>query len=195
MKHIYVYTLILLTLASCTPKDAISIEHIISDEIVTITRAPNNKILDSVCLNIPLEFKLNIPSNIKYLSIDYITNNHYLSIPSDVIIYNKQGIQKPILDFEEYLIEKKPFNIIIRERNHLISLDGAKKILSKYKKSSQSLDDLKFGDTIKIAPYNEFRKQNPLVLKELLKIGDTIIVTTRMKEKDTYKPKKIKINW
>jgi hypothetical protein len=193
MNNICIYICILLILASCGHQENISVEHTISDEIVTITQSSNNKNSDSVCLNIPLEFKLNIPSNIEYFSIDNIINNHYLSIPSDVVIYNKQD-KKPIFDFKEYLTPTKPFNIIIREKNHLISKHYATELLKKYN-INYSLENLKLGDTIKLVSYNQFRKENPLLLNEFRKIGDTIIITTRKKGEEIYKPKKIKINW
>ncbi len=191
--NLYFYICGFLILTSCRHHEDISVEHIISDEVVTITRASNNKNLDSVCLNIPLEFKLNILSDVKFLSIDCIINNHYLSIPSDVVIYNKQD-KKAIFDFKEYLTIKKPLNIIIRERNHLISIDDAEKLI-KYKKENISVHNLKFGDTIKLETYSQFRKNNPIFLNEFEKVGDTLIIAIRKKKEDIYKPKKIKINW
>lgn len=184
---------VFLILTSCRPHENVSVEHIISDEIVTITRAPNNKNLDSVCLNIPLEFKLNISSDIKYLSIDNIIDNHYLSIPSDVVIYNKLE-NKPIFDFKEYLTMNKPFTIIIRERNHLISKNYARELLKRYN-ISNSLEHFKIDDTIKLVSYNQFRKENPFIVNDLRKVEDTIIITTRKKGEEIYKPKKIKISW
>ncbi|KAF2082933.1 hypothetical protein [Flavobacterium sharifuzzamanii] len=191
--NLYMYMLGFLILTSCRSHENVSVEHIISDEIVTITRAPNNKKLDSVCLNVPLEFKLNISSDIKYLSIDNIIDNHYLSTPSDVVIYDKLE-NKPIFDFKEYLTMNKPFTIIIRERNHLISKNYAIELLKKYN-ISNSIEHFKLGDTIKLVSYKEFRKENPLFLSDLEKVGDTILITTRKKEEEIYKPKKIKINW
>ncbi|MFC0780984.1 hypothetical protein [Flavobacterium sp. HJSW_4] len=190
----YIYALVLLILVSCNSKPKPALEEIISDEFVTITKSMIEVESDSVCLNLPLEFKIKLPSSVNYLSANLIDNGHYLSTPNDFLIYNKEQPKKVIFDFEQYLLVGKPFKIIIKKRNHLVSKKDAQELLKKYSKK-KSLNNLKKGDTINLIPYDIFRKDNPNFLNELRRIEDKIRITTSCKGEDFFNSQDFKINW
>ncbi|KAF2079027.1 hypothetical protein [Flavobacterium sharifuzzamanii] len=197
MKKKIILVFMVFCIYSCNRKDSIFIKEIISDEMVTITpilKKGSSK--DSVAIVIPMEFEIKT-NNSSLKSIDFyvVINQKILMQITEYEIYDKKNKNKPINDLDAYLSSDKSFNIIIKEKKHLISVKDAMKILSKYKKDNKLLYNLKFGDTIKIEPYSQFRKNNPIFLNELRKIGDTLIITTRKKNEKIYIPKKNKINW
>lgn len=188
----YIYALVLLILVSCKSKPVV--EEIISDEFVTITKSMKEVKSDSVCLNIPLEFKIKLSSSVNYLSANIIDNGHYLSTPNDFLIYNKEYPKKVIFDFEQYLLVGKPFKIIIKKRNYLVSKKGAQELLNKYS-IKKSLNNLKKEDTISLISYDKFRKDNPQFLKELRRVEDKIRITTNCKGEELFYSQDFKINW
>jgi len=194
MKKIMFLGALLCLTNSCKKKEPISIEEINSDEIVTITH--NEKKIqtgDSVDIHFPKEFKIVMNSdNIIDLSIYYFINKRTLMNITDYEISEKIN-KKPILSFKSYLSSKKPIDIIIKERNHLISKNEAKELLKKYN-INQSLDNLKFGDTIKLIPYNQFRKENNSTINDLKKINDSIFFRVTSNEGKVF-TKGEKINW
>ncbi|WP_428229314.1 hypothetical protein [Flavobacterium sp.] len=196
MRKIIFLALIICTLNSCKRSEYINIKQIISDQIVTIT--PNLKkidVKDSVSINIPIEFEIETyDSSLESIDLYYVINRKNLMQISEFEMFTNNDKNKPINSLKSYLSVEKPLRIILREKNHLISKNYARELLKKYN-INHSLENLKLGDTIKLISYNQFRKENPLLLNELRKIGDTIIITTRKKGEEIYKPKKIKINW
>ena len=193
-KPIFFLVLIIFSITSCKKKESIYLREIVSDEIVTIT--PNLKKTvneDSVLINIPAEFEMQIyDSSLESIDLYYVIDKKTLMQISEFEMFSKRN--KPINGLEPYLSVEKPIRIILREKNHLISNNYAKELLERYN-INKTLENFKLGDTIKLVSYNRFRKDNLFFINELRKIGDTIIITTRKKGEDIYKPKKIKINW
>lgn len=186
----------MLLLFSCKQKEPIIVEQIISKEVVTIL--PNLKkpsIKDSVVISIPLEFKVTMNSSVDYVVWLYRVDNRTLW--DDVIdyqVYKKQNKSEPIyqLDSDKSLIDV-PIGIIIKERNHLISKVDAEKLLKKYN-IIRSLDNLKFGDTIKLTSYDKFRIDNKSLVSDFEKINDSIhFKAIRGRKENFYIVKKI--NW
>lgn len=193
MKKIMFLGALLCLTNSCKNKEPISIEEINSDEMVTITHNPKKQTGDSVDIHFPKEFKIVMNSdNIIDLSIYYFINKRTLMNITDYEISEKIN-KKPILSFKSYLSSKKPIDIIIKERNHLISKNEAKELLKKYN-INQSLDNLKFRDTIKLIPYNQFRKENNSTINDLKKINDSIFFRVTSNEGKVF-VKGEKINW
>ena len=189
-KPIFFLVLIIFSITSCKKKESIYLREIVSDEIVTIT--PNLKKTvneDSVLINIPAEFEMQIyDSSLESIDLYYVIDKKTLMQISEFEMFSKRNSLEP------YLSVEKPIRIILREKNHLISNNYAKELLERYN-INKTLENFKLGDTIKLVSYNRFRKDNLFFINELRKIGDTIIITTRKKGEDIYKPKKIKINW
>ncbi len=171
------------------------IKQISSNEMVTITPDFKNKTSkDSVSINIPVEFEIKTNSSLESIDLYYVVNRKVLMQINEFEVFKKDNKTKPINNLKPYLSVEKPLRVILREENHLISKNQAQELLKKYHRI-QSLENFKLGDTIEIEPYSQFRKNNPIFLNELRKIGDTLIITTRIKGEEIYKPKKIKINW
>ncbi|MDR7371011.1 hypothetical protein [Flavobacterium aquidurense] len=195
MKHTYINIILFLSLMSCESKKPIVVKQTISNEIVTILPSLKNPLIkDSIVISIPTEFEITINSSkLIGLSLYYKINKKTLiDHIFDYQVYNKQNKTEPIYSFES-LSTDKPINIIIKERNHLISKKEGYELLKKYH-IKRSIDNLKFGDTIKLAPYNEFRKKNNSIINDLKKINDSIFFrVTTGKEKPLII--KEKINW
>lgn len=195
MKRIYFYAFTFLII-SCREKEPVTIKEIVSNEVVAITfNAKKTFAKDSVSIIIPIELEINLHENsLIFFDIDFFMNKKYMMIVDDYEIYDTQNKTKSLSSFKPYLSIKKPFKIIIKERSHLISLFDAKKIQKKYN-INQSIDNLKFGDTIQLVPYSQFRKDNPEILNELRRIEDKIRITTSGKGEDFFYSQDFKINW
>jgi len=197
MKKKYSFSLLILLLVSCKTKEPIEINQIDSKEVVTILSSLKNPLLkDSVVLSIPAEFKITINSS----NLGYIVWRYHLDgkvLLDDVVdyqVYNKKNRLKLIhnLNFDE-IPKDKFIDIIVKERNHLISKIEADNLLKKYR-INKLITNLKMGDTIKLVPYNKFRSENKDIINSLKKIQDSIdFKVMRGKEENFYITKKI--NW
>jgi len=194
--NLILYFLVYTLLNSCTPNEPIKIKQIESDEMVTIFKNVKNgpDQNDSISLTVPIEFRLIVnESKVKGLSLYYFVDKKLLSDHLfDYQVYNKNNKRKPIYSLEPYF-EYNPLNIIIKERNHLISKDDANILLKKYN-IKQSLNNLKIGDTIKLIPFNQLIKENKKILEELNKIDDSIFFRITLNKGEVSVIKQ-KINW
>lgn len=180
---------------SCNLEKKIKIKQIASNENILIYKSFRNVKSDSISLDIPIEFDLNINefSDVRSFIIYYYSNQKYLSNIIDYKIYSKENL-KIIYAIEELNPKNIPNKILIRSGNYLISEEDAKLLLKKYNKTNKLLKDLKFGDTIKIIPLNQFRMENKNIINELSKANDSIIFRINL-DKDNPILVKQKINW
>ncbi|MDR7371008.1 hypothetical protein [Flavobacterium aquidurense] len=195
MKNTFLYILVPLALVSCKHKEPIAVQQIASNEMVTILpNLKNPQIKDSIPISIPTEFKIMVnSSNLIDLDVFYLLDGkRLLDDFIDYQVYNKKNKRKPIHTLKPYLSSDKPINIIIKERNHLISKKDANELLKKYD-INLSLNNLKFGDTIKLTTYNKFRIDNKQLINGFNKISDSIIFVVWSKGGKTIYKKKI--NW
>lgn len=197
MRHSNMIILICILFFSCESKKPIEIKQITSKQIVTIDNnyMDRNKIKDSFRISIPTEYEIKINSDVYYITWFYKINNKILN-PSrlDYQVYDKQNIEEEILELNfDKPFNKTTINIIVKERNHLISKKDAMRLLKKYN-IEKSLDHLKFGDTIKLTNYDKFRSQNKYFINELNKINDSIRFRS-MKKDGTFFYLDKKINW
>jgi len=192
-----IYTLLIIILFSCNSRTPIDVKQINSQETVTILPSLKNPLIkDSVSLSIPIELQININSSkVSYITWNYIVNGKSLYDDTfDYQVYNKQNKTHPINNLNANdLSQNKKINIILKERNHLISIKDAKELLKKYN-INRSLDNLKFGDTIKLTTYDKFKKENKEVIRNIAKINDTISFKVTRGEKYFFFLDK-KINW
>ncbi|WP_121361432.1 hypothetical protein [Flavobacterium johnsoniae] len=189
----YINILLIFFLASCEPKEPVSVKEIISNEVVTILpNVKNPSIRDSIPLSVPIEFEITInSSNLKTLDLFcLIDGKRLLDDFLDYQVYDKQNKSKPIHTLD---LSSKKITIIIKERNHLISKKDALKLLKKYK-INQSLDNLKFGDTLKLISSNKFRKENEAMINEFNKVNDSLVFRAILNGGKMILVKK-KINW
>ncbi len=196
MKKIFLYCFTFFLLISCKKTEPVSLKEIISNEIVVITyNSKKSSINDSVSIIIPLKFEVIINKNsLKYFKIDFFKNKKYKMIVDDYEIYDPLNNLKPLLNFNTYLSSKEPFYILLKEKKQLISKKDAQKLMKKYN-SNQSLDQLKFGDTLNLISYDIFRKDNAEILKELRRTEDKIRITTSGKGENYFNSQDFKINW
>lgn len=193
----YPFILILVTaLISCQEKSVLEVKQLETKEIVTILPSLKNLFVkDSVVLSITSEFQITMDSSVDYVVWLYRVDNKTLRDGSfDYQVYKKQNKTKVIyqLDSDKSIINK-PIDIIIKERNHLISKTDARKLLKKYNQN-RSLDNLKFGDTIKLVAYDKFRNENKALINDFEKINDSIHFKAIRGGKENFYIVK-KINW
>ena len=179
---------------SCKQEEPISIEEIDSNEIVTITyneKKTDSK--DSVDIHFPREFKIRMNStDISDFKIYYVIDKKVLMNIIEYEVLDKMT-KKNIIAFGSYISNKENFNIIIKERNHLISKKQANQLLLKYN-INQKLEGLKFGDTVKLVPYNRFRTENTVIIASLRKVEDSIFFRVTSNKGEAF-VKGEKINW
>lgn len=189
----YINILFIFFLASCQSKEPVSVKEIISNEVVTILpNVKNPSIKDSIPLSVPIEFEITInSSNLKTLDLFcLIDGKRLLDDFLDYQVYDKQNKSKPIHTLD---LSSKKITIIIKERNHLISKKDAVNLLKKYNKN-QSIENLKFRDTIKFINANKFKMENKVIINEFNKVNDSLVFRALLEGGKMILVKK-KINW
>lgn len=188
MKTIFI-SLIIFLLSNCGQQ--LKIQQITSNEPVKIFINPTNIKKDSINLSLPTEIKMNINNNYIGSSTTYYSMDRNYSSPiNDFILYNKKSKKKiyGISDFDE-----GDLNFVVEYKSFYISKKLAENILDKYRIDKKKLD-LKYGDTIKTVPYNQFRKDNPEIVSRLNKTPDSITFNFT-NSRDVKLMKSVKINW
>jgi hypothetical protein len=194
MKNILILIVCWFGIISCSHDKQKIIKQIPSNQIVTLYKSYRNSKNDSINLDIPIEFILNVNklSNLRSFSIYYYSNNKSLQEIIDYKIYDKKS-KKTIYAIEELKKEDLPNQILIRGNNSLISTSSAENLFKKYK-INKSINSLKFGDTVKLVPYKIFKKDNNSIINELKKIDDSIVFRINIGKEDPILIKK-KIDW
>ena len=190
--RIMIRFLIFVSIYSCkNQENRLGFNQNISNEFVYITPDMYSASRDSLKIDIPLEFYIKNNSNKNY---DYVETTFYIN-KEYVDLGNYQNIDKKRRS--EYEIHWKlsrgeSNNIISRIEKLYISIDDAKKVFKKY---AVNKDIENFRDSAKIAPYKQFRKDFPGIIKKMEKIPDVVEITKRSKEKKAYDSQRFKINW
>jgi hypothetical protein len=192
------FNVIILFLASCESKEPISINQIVSSEVVTLedNYKDLSKIKDSVRISIPTEFEISVnSSNVSFISWTYVLDGKSLYYGvSDYQAYNRQNKTKPINHLSLNMLPNiNPISIIVKERCHLISKKEAQALMKKYNVNS-SLDHLQFGDTIKLIPFNKFIIENKALIKGFAEKEDSLNFRIVMKDQSLLYVNK-KIDW
>ncbi|MDY3319407.1 hypothetical protein PG637_08375 [Riemerella anatipestifer] len=193
INNIIILILIFLCIYSCKNQEAnIGFTQNISDEWVYIIPNVYAPTRDSLKIDIPIEFKIKNNSSRNY---DYIETIFYID---KKYIYTgdfkniDKSTRKVKYDEEWELPKGEEDEIISRVKVLYINKDDAKRVFEKY---SIQKDIEKFRDSVKIAPYKQFRKDFPEVIKKMDKTPDIVEVVVRYKNDKTYKSQKFKINW
>lgn len=193
MEKLY-FILIFFVLVSCQPKKIMTVDQIPSNEKVQIYFDVRNPNKDSVNISIPLEYKLfKKQKKIYSLGITFISNKKDLEELRDFRIYNKVN-HKLLYATVELTPDEIPENLIITENDIRISRKEAQELLLKYD-INKDISQIKDLDTINLIAYNQFKKDNPAIIKKIKKINDSIIFRVR----DGKNPKSFiiakKIDW
>ena len=186
MKNTIFILIALLVIISC--KNTSYIEEITSERNVGITLRKyyddeKDTVVTTYGIVIPVEFKLDI----NYKNIRKTTS----------LYYTRDG--KPTGDYENYRIFNGDTNIpIFYEENNWgypyfpnsiylvddelnLTKEEAEAFIKKYRPTA-SLEEIKsHKDTVVLAPYSKFRKENPEFIEKLRKEPDTLTLYIRFK--------------
>ncbi|OCA76688.1 hypothetical protein BBI01_21995 [Chryseobacterium artocarpi] len=181
------FYIICLVLFSCKSreKEVISQEkNDINSKVIVIK---DHKSLDNekVLISFPLKFKLYKDSETLDKLFLITNDNKLLYQITDYMFFDENN--RPIYDIEKKSTSNQDLivNVVIKDIPVL---------KSDFDRNSTSLiDDLDKTGTVKYN-YVEFKQKNPLVFKQLNKIGDTIIVRSFSKNK-LLNEKRIRVNW
>ena len=187
MRNTIFILIALLTIISC--KNTSYIEEITSERNVGITLreyydGEKGAVVTSLGIIIPIEFKLDI----NYKNIHKITS----------LYYTRDG--KPTGDYENYRIFNGDTNIpIFYEENNWgypyfpssiylidekldLTKEEAEAFIKKYHPTA-SVEEIKSDkDTIVLAPYSKFRKENPEFIEKLRNVPDSLILILTFKK-------------
>ena len=186
MRNTIFILIALLTIISC--KNTSYIEEITSERNVGITLrkyydGEKGAVVTSLGIIIPVEFKLDI----NYKDVRKTAS----------LYYTRDG--KPTGDYENYRIFNGDTNIPIfyEEKNwgypyfpnsiYLVddelnlTKDEAEAFIKKYRPTASAEEIKSDKDTIVLAPYSKFRKENPEFIEKLRKEPDTLTLYIRFK--------------
>ena len=200
MRNTIFILIALLTIISC--KNTSYIEEITSERNVGITLreyydGEKGAVVTSLGIIIPIEFKLDI----NYKNIRKTTS----------LYYTRDG--KPTGDYENYRIFNGDTNIpIFYEENNWgypyfpnsiylvddelnLTKEEAEAFIKKYRPTA-SLEEIKsHKDTVVLAPYSKFRKENPEFIEKLRKEPDTLTLWLSLKNEKEPKIIDKGIHW
>ena len=187
MKNTIFILIALLTIISC--KNTSYIEEIISERNVGITLRKyyddeKDTVVTTYGIVIPIEFKLDINyKNIrKTTSFYYFRNeknaggngNNYCIFNGDTnipIFYEEKNWGYPYFPNSIYLVDD--------ELN--LTKDEAEAFIKKYRPTASAEEIKSDKDTVVLAPYSKFRKENPEFIEKLRKEPDTLTLWLSLK--------------
>ena len=187
MRNTIFILIALLTIISC--KNTSYIEEITSERNVGITLreyydGEKGAVVTSLGIIIPIEFKLDI----NYKNVRKTTS----------LYYTRDG--KPTGDYENYRIFNGDTNIpIFYEENNWgypyfpssiylvddelnLTKEEAEAFIKKYRPTASAEEIKSDKDTIVLAPYSKFRKENPEFIEKLRKEPDTLTLWLSFKK-------------
>ena len=186
MKNTIFILIALLTIISC--KNTSYIEEITSERNVGITLreyydGEKGAVVTSLGIIIPVEFKLDINYKDvrKTASLYYTrdgkptaTNGNYRIFNGDTnipIFYEENNWGYPYFPSSIYLIDEKLD----------LTKEEAEAFIKKYHPTASAEEIKSDKDTIVLAPYSKFRKENPEFIEKLRKEPDTLALYIRFK--------------
>ena len=186
MKNTIFILIALLTIISC--KNTSYIEEITSERNVGITLreyydGEKGAVVTSLGIIIPVEFKLDINYKDvrKTASLYYTrdgkptaTNGNYRVFNGDTnipIFYEENNWGYPYFPSSIYLIDEKLD----------LTKEEAEAFIKKYHPTASAEEIKSDKDTIVLAPYSKFRKENPEFIEKLRKEPDTLTLYIRFK--------------
>ena len=189
MKNTIFILIALLTIISCK-NTSYYMEEIISERNVGITLRKyyddeKDTVVTTYGIVIPVEFKLDINyKNIhKTTSFRYIRNdksaggngNNYCIFNGDTnkpIFYEENNWGYPYFPSSIYLIDEKLD----------LTKEEAEAFIKKYRPTASAEEIKSDKDTIVLAPYSKFRKENPEFIEKLRKEPDTLTLWLSFKK-------------
>lgn len=191
MKNLVLSFLVVL-LTSCNTSNYTNILQTVSSNAVIIRPDIYSPTRDSLKIEIPLEFTIinNTDRDFDFLTLGLLYNNNIIPVMDDFDITDGQN--NGLSRFDLKIKKSDSLHFISYSKISYITASDAKKIFKNY---SINNDVGKFRDSVKLVPYNQFRKDFPEVIKELERIPDSLEITTSNKTDKTFTSQRIKINW
>ena len=200
MRNTIFILIALLTIISC--KNTSYIEEITSERNVGITLRKyyddeKDTVVTTYGIVIPIEFKLDI----NYKNIRKTTS----------LYYTRDG--KPTGDYENYRIFNGDTNIpIFYEENNWgypyfpnsiylvddelnLTKEEAEAFIKQYHPTASAEEIKSDKDTVVLAPYSKFRKENPEFIEKLRNVPDTLTLYIRFKNEKEPKIIEKRIHW
>ncbi|MBF7091752.1 hypothetical protein IUY40_09375 [Flavobacterium sp. ALJ2] len=166
--------ILLLLLLGCKPSNTPYFQEVLSEKNITFTKIRGSEEKDSISMNVPIEFKLNLNSSkIQDVKIYCRIDRKQLIQIEDFSIFNAQN-DKIIYAIEDLNYNTYPKKIFISQYQH-ISKKQAEILIKKYNPRT-SINDIKTGkDTLKLVSYKKYIQDNPQFIKEMRKVPDSLI--------------------
>lgn len=172
----YFFLLIIILLAGCESSDSKYFQEVLSDKDITFTRIRGSKEKDSVSMNVPIGFKLNLNSSkIQDVKIYCRIDGKQLIQIENFSIFNSKN-NKMIYAIEDLNYNTYPQKIFISHYQKIPNKQ-AELLLKMYHPTASLNEIIKRNDTLKLVSYKKYIKDNPQFIKEMRKVSDSLIVS------------------
>ena len=186
MRNTIFILIALLTIISC--KNTSYIEEITSERNVGITLreyydGEKGAVVTSLGIIIPVEFKLDINYKDirKTTSFRYIRNDKNAGANGNYRIFNGDTNTPIFYEENNWGYPYFPSSIYLIDEKLDLTKEEAEAFIKKYHPTA-SVEEIKSDkDTIVLAPYSKFRKENPEFIEKLRKEPDTLTLYIRFK--------------
>ena len=187
MRNTIFILIALLVIISC--KNTSYIEEITSERNVGITLreyydGEKGAVVTSLGIIIPIEFKLDI----NYKNIHKITSFRYIRDDKPTGDYENYRIFNGDTNTPIFYEEKNwgypyfPNSIYLVDDELNLTKEEAEAFIKKYRPTA-SLEEIKsHKDTVVLAPYSKFRKENPEFIEKLRNVPDSLILILTFKK-------------
>ena len=187
MKNTIFILIELLTIISCK-NTSYYMEEIISERNVGITLreyydGEKGAVVTSLGIIIPVEFKLDINYKDirKTTSFRYIRNDKNAGANGNYRIFNGDTNTPIFYEENNWGYPYFPSSIYLIDEKLDLTKEEAEAFIKKYHPTA-SVEEIKSDkDTIVLAPYSKFRKENPEFIEKLRKEPDTLTLYIRFK--------------
>ena len=201
MKNTIFILIALLVIISC--KNTSYIEEITSERNVGITlrkyyEIEKDTVVTTLGIIIPIEFKLDINYKDirKTTSFRYIRNNKSAGGNGNNYRIFNGDTNIPIFDEENnWGYPYFPSSIYLIDEKLDLTKDEAEAFIKKYHPTASAEEIKSDKDTIVLAPYSKFRKENPEFIEKLRKEPDTLTLWLSLKNEKEPKIIDKGIHW
>ena len=200
MRNTIFILIALLTIISC--KNTSYIEEITSERNVGITLRKyyddeKDTVVTTYGIVIPIEFKLDI----NYKNIHKITSFRYIRDDKPTGDYENYRIFNGDTNIPIFYEEKNwgypyfPNSIYLVDDELNLTKDEAEAFIKKYRPTASAEEIKSDKDTVVLAPYSKFRKENPEFIEKLRKEPDTLTLWLSLKNEKEPKIIDKGIHW
>ena len=200
MRNTIFILITLLVIISC--KNTSYIEEITSERNVGITLreyydGEKGAVVTSLGIIIPIEFKLDINyKNVrKTTSFYYIRNGRNAGANGNYCIFNGDTNIPIFYEENNWGYPYFPSSIYLIDEKLDLTKEEAEAFIKKYHPTASAEEIKSDKDTIVLAPYSKFRKENPEFIEKLRKEPDTLTLWLSLKNEKEPKIIDKGIHW